>query len=222
MRVIDQRTYKILPDVLVLPIVLPRDREQAGFEAAADPENHKIAAVLVNVVEHLLPLRKRPGLHPAECEVISANAKRLLRRCQTCEQQCEHGTPEEQRTAVAHISSSTVSKSCGRTGGISKPAITAAGHFTAAPVAITTRTSPARPSAARAHARAADDAGSIAYPARAAYCAAAAMSSSLTATAVPPDSYNALKAWSPPIGSAIDSAAVRPASTAVIRLEPDW
>src|SRR4051812_44359467 len=80
---------------------------------------------------------------------------------------------------------STRSKLSGRAAGCAPRCITLSGHFTAAPVAMITLTLPTSAPRRCAHASAAAEAGSIAYPLNAALRAASAISCSLAVTASP-------------------------------------
>jgi hypothetical protein len=70
--VINQLAQKIALDVVVITVVLPSDRIRFRPECTAHPEDHRVAAILGDAIDDVLPLGKVVLGHPAEGEVIAA------------------------------------------------------------------------------------------------------------------------------------------------------
>ena len=74
--VVDQVTYEVVTDVLVLLIVPPGDRVLLRSKRPADPQQQSVAAVVVDAVHDPLPVSQVVGRHPHEGDVVAPLGER--------------------------------------------------------------------------------------------------------------------------------------------------
>jgi len=72
LRVGDELPAEVGADVGVVGVVLPGDREFLGAESARHPEEQEVAAVGLDAVDRLLPLRQAERRHAHEGDVVAA------------------------------------------------------------------------------------------------------------------------------------------------------
>src|SRR5581483_4378250 len=185
MAVIDQLADEIGLHVAVFAVILPGDRKLARAEAAAQPQQHRIAAVGANAVVDSAPFFQTERRHTAKRKIIAAHWNWFGRFGIAGS---EERSSQKNEAQEFHRSSSTLSKSAGSFSGARKPLVMLGGHFTAAPVPIATQISLPGFSSRRAQATAQAEAGSSAKPSCARQVAVRRISSSSASSAAPPDS----------------------------------
>src|SRR5262249_64911 len=76
--IVDQLANEIGLNILVVSVVLPGHGKFPGTKSAADPEQHRVAAVGVDPVVSLLPFGQPESRHATEREIVTADFDRLI------------------------------------------------------------------------------------------------------------------------------------------------
>ena len=77
---VDQVAHEVVADVLVLGVVPPGDRVLLGAERPGDPEQQRVAAVVVDAVDDPPPVVQVVGRHPHERDVVAPPGERAVTR----------------------------------------------------------------------------------------------------------------------------------------------